>query len=1730
MDQQYQTPFNFSSDVPTSGNEIPFDFQKDSVVTTVPPQEGAARQRAEKWNYGLGPQSPGSEVFLNRIQTGNESEEAQIQANAASYQELAMRKSIIDELLKTKGPANVTPAEIYHISNLSGQPLKDAADFFEAKYAEKVVNTSADAFLKGAIPTEPDFQNMDYAQRVIHLKEGVQKITENLEAQYKAQGLGSKIYDNAERFVPLIYNARMRDSFWALTGSDRQKQYSELLLMENPSEALAIIKNKATEIAEGSPFTPGNPLAALEWLHGLASYSSSEAALDNIFGIVGTGLAVGGAVQGVRSLTTGLRGVVKATGNRTTNPIDILEATGDIDKASQILAERTLAQKTEVFTPTAVERPVNPRMNSIDDLRGQTTTLQTGPLALDGNTHALSREASQRIINTIEANKLAFEKQLADGPVKIARLDPGSNALRVAEVEADRVTNAKNPYIADHIIDIRTSNLDDAITSNRYRLYVIGEKSGPPETRLAIETGSKVGVKAEATPLKAANQNAPAFLPKAEQREFRKLDGLLTIAERMGKKEAADGIAARMEAMIQKYAGETKIPGAGPVNTKVRQFVPLNDNTHRVSIDIGAPGPRPFRTEEGARTAADNFFKFTQGTYSIRPLGGGHVITIAQPIDETLPSVRNALRIETQNQNPKGILSTFRSFLPFGRDVKLSKELMDDSKIAGYGIKNQQKFIRSLLEPVNDLRKGASGKKAWEEFNTFLDRQRMYRNKDNEYGRFSRDFQEFEADWHKEFNRLPTEAEHAAYWSYVQLSDTDWVLRNLNIYRDKARQGRELFQFPVTGAFQNSPHVEGKLIKSFPWDSNAEANFLLWNKDPSQIKKLSNRKFKNMRKEIEEGIKSGELKVVQLAEYGEDHLRATLGIGDLPGGKINYVITNDLKSGPLPFQQIPYRPGGHYAYEYEWYIRQPNLKTTGQVKKTTWYSGDTNFAGVHTERDGNNLIKHLNTARELLIEARATKDTARLEAYLNKYLPTIDLRQWDTSFKGVKGGGTLDPKTPFYLTKNGINVDRTHDLSGIFKRENPNHEFKRTFESPHNLNDGQINLSFAQERGDPLFAFENVGSKTQPIYNFQRAKMMDPMAIAQRAAENVANSRLLDDLKIKAAERYIAEFSDVLAWDVTRIRSNPLDALMNAPVKPESRMAERAAAWDARRSTLELLGIRNQNQIYLDGLQQRAYEWLVSTKFGKKAEELVPEWMFSTIKDPTKALRQVAFHFKQGMGNVASFVNQAHIIFHIGGIEGPTNTIKGGISGQYMSMLRFWEDNPAVIAKFAESQTLTGMQKEHFIEAFEGLKRSGFHKVGREVADYADWMSAKLWEGKLGTFADYATFFYKRGEELGRYTAYATSYNRWRAANPNAVFDSVAQAQVLSRADMLNLNMSGMSNSVLQRGIPGIVTQFFTAHLRQTEQIYSSIGSIVKGQTPVLTPREIAQLIATNSLIYGLPVGLSTVMPLWPIRQSVNEFNMQKSWRPEDAFMTDVLMNGLIAAGAERLGASKYDVGGQGLSGIQLGRDLWRGDKHPVELLSGVSGRVFSGLLKSSYPLSQKVLDLGNYSLTRQDFADILDNISSFSNAEKIIAGVALGKYFGKNGVREEDITTVQALMMGLTGLQLQSIDDAYDQLGSIKDIQNAQKAFERRYGLYVRRAFEAHDKGDLEGFNLYMDRANAQFILGNFPESKRMTMAKRTTDDHAPLVERVYKKFMEIVNTPEAFEDYKKRLEKRGK
>lgn len=1692
-------PFQYDStpeqrlEPPQAGSEgaiMPFQYQ-GSLVSTPPPVDlPTAQERAKKWDFGLGADSPGKPALTTAITTGTEKDQEALFSKLGAIQEAQIRKQVLGRYIED----NAKDYSVDNIKNIQrmGDYVAQAnhdtimpSDYFAHKYSEKATNSMFEWWLNKRTPSEADFQGMDYVQRQLYIKESIQKFTENLKKEYDAAGwtglpTGEKggIAANLERFIPLLYDARMRSEFWSLTGNDLVKQYGRVLNMDNPEDAIAEAKRLGREIFDK------NPSAGIHFLHGMLAYSSSDANFDNAMSIIDFS-SVPGLTYGIRQLRSFVQGVQKATANRTTDFVHVLETSGKIEEAAAALAAR-VAKKLDEAPAGAVSGEM---ARSFQELKEVSIGLQQGSAALEGTPYQLVREKARRILEAMEQRKVAVDTQITNAGTRIQRLEQESEALAIGGKEADDIFNKRYPDASSNILDVRTSNIDDGLTNNYFRHYQIGLKNYQPELAKS-ETGLQIQTRMSGSGdvvLIPSNQHA---------------------AETIGKETTY-------------HKGPTYIgPPAGE-----KSIFDLKAGNDNLQVIVGDPYLLPFSSPEVAGYAAKDFYKMKPGDFAITPKGNGWVIETRQAIPETSLKVRNELRVETGGDVPLGWSRFFSSILPLSKDAKLAPEVMEAAKLVGYSHKNQQEFIRQFLKPIDELRTGT--KKGWNDFKDFIEQQRHF-SKDGEFGRFSRSLGEFEQDWMTQFGRLPSEAEHSAYWSYVQLSDTDWVMRNLSIYRDKTRQGRNMFTLEAQGG---KAEIEGKLIHEMPSGSEVPYGFIVWDKDPANIRvNRSNRPVKasgeytNLQA-YRDAVINGDYKLIQLAEYSERELRDKIGI-ELPKGRINYALVKDFESASLPFQQIPYRPGGHRVYDYQWYARQPDLRVgQGTVNKSVYYHGDLNHMGFESEAVGKEYLNRFNTARTLLDKG----DEAAMTAYVSKNLP-YSPEHFKRFF--TQGKGELDSSIELKLTRTGENVDTKFKLEDSYKATHPDYKYVRTSESPHNLNNGQINLALAQERNDLLPYIDAKGRGSNMQLNFNQGKFLDPMVTVQRSAENIANAKNLDDLKIKATERFIAEFSDGLSWDINRLRSNPMQALIEAPIKASPGTIDYWTIMEARRATLELLGMRTPFQKGMDSLQQKIYESLYGSAAGKaigdsKIGQVVAEWALPSIKDPTKALRQIAFHTKQGLMNVASLVNQAQQVFSISAIEttlkDPLRAPRASMTGWYMSALRFWENNPAMIEHFAADQAKAGkfgMPKEDFIEMFGGLKESGYHKVGKEVADYAQWVGEGTTVGKFGKVLDYSTWFFKRGEELGRYTSYSAAYQRWKFMNPDAVFDSAAKTEVLNRADFLNLGMSGMSNSVLQKGVPGVVTQFFTAHLRQAEQI---IGR-------KLDPYETARLITSNSLLYGLPVGLGTVATagLWPARQQALQTAAKyPGFDPTDHVATNILMNGFLSVGLEKASGMQYDTSSLGLGGISLFKDLYEGQKGAGETLTGAAGRTVSGFYKSVYPFYNFLKGQGE--LRNEDFKDVITNVSTFNAVEKAWYAIAYGKYMGRSEQRMDNITGPQGVISALLGVSPQTMAQMSAEIAGGKNIEATQKAFAERYGLYIRRAFDAADKGDDEAFHANFARANLEFKAGNFQENKRFQMFSRAIQDNMPTVDRVHKSYLDKLNSPDKIDDYVKWLKKRG-
>jgi hypothetical protein len=503
---------------------------------------------------------------------------------------------------------------------------------------------------------------------------------------------------------------------------------------------------------------------------------------------------------------------------------------------------------------------------------------------------------------------------------------------------------------------------------------------------------------------------------------------------------------------------------------------------------------------------------------------------------------------------------------------------------------------------------------------------------------------------------------------------------------------------------------------------------------------------------------------------------------------------------------------------------------------------------------------------------------------------------------------------------------------------------------------------------------------------------------------------------------------------------------------------------------------------------------------------------------------------KQGIWNPAALYNQAQAINNIAAVLGPTNALKAATASTQGYLVRTWIDNPNMLAAFAGNLEKLGMwQADHFIEASNAFKATGYNKAGKEVADWNQYLRSDITQGKAGQMWDWHTSLFRRGEEIGRYNSWYGAYAEWRTANPTARFDSAAITQVLNRADFLNLGMSGVSNSVLQKGAQGLITQFFHAHLRQAEQLWGG----------KLSATEVTRLLTWNSIVYGLPVGIGgpLTMGLWPVKSEANRqvtdarvTGVIPGWvNPNDHEGVNFVMNGLASMAAEKILGMKFDIGGSGLGGITLFRDMIKGEKSAVDIFTGVGGRTMKGVIQSMHPFYSYVASVGDAPLTAADYQDILENVSSLNAAQKVWTAYSLGRYEGRGENRLENITTTQAIFSALTGTQPQAIVDMMDVNAIMKAQKDGQVRARELFNKHMIRAFKELDGDNEAGFNLNWDRANKEFILGNFPKGDKMKMISQALRDEQPLVVRAQKRFMEQKQTPEAFQEYLGYLRRRG-
>lgn len=1069
-------------------------------------------------------------------------------------------------------------------------------------------------------------------------------------------------------------------------------------------------------------------------------------------------------------------------------------------------------------------------------------------------------------------------------------------------------------------------------------------------------------------------------------------------------------------------------------------------NTDSVSMQLGDKGGMLFESSDRANLFAKDVFKLPEGSYTIEQQGMSFWVDVRRPVDETLGSVRDLIASTKYSQTPTNWLSSlmFGTWSPRSAEDLLSEFNRAQRHISTHAPQNMRDFF---LETAKDI--AGLPKRQRNEVQDVLRANRDYVDPvTKDRGKFFNTIGDFQVAFQNKHGKLPNDAQTQAYFSFVQLSDMDWVMRNFGWLRDKERVGIQNHRFQLgEGA---TPWLEGRILPKLPESAEDAGIFIVKDKGTTQMVRRHDPDFDM--NAINKMVNEENFSIIQVANPTVRPLKDLTGEKDI----INFVVTNTKETKGLPWKQAEYMPGGHVMYPYEWWVKQPQI-AVGRGGKYYYY-GDSSIFNFSSEKEARMWAERMDEGRRMLLN-----NDPNLGSHVSKNLPYTE-DEFRNLFKNY-----LDPELPISHSQSGRSTVQTDTrLKEIDKLK----DMRNDLDSSYNLYN-QLDRTFLSERDMQLGTISPTGNQLKP-WQVEAAPAIDPYPMMNRALGQAIRSRYMTDYKIAAAEEWVEQFGKLLEGREANLRKNPLSILYNGKIakvadKSASR-EEMIAAENARARIKDFIGSQSEFESNLSRIESLLMDASYSIG-GKGTADYVAAHLLPNVKDPFSYFRAIAFHSKLGLFNPVQLLVQSQSMANSVAVAGPIHGGKGMAAGtlqRYLSLT----DEPAIINRAAEMSASFGWNPEHFKESYEGLKSTGLWHVAGETAWKDDVFDPKIFRGGVGTFLDKGTVFFANGERQVRLSAWNSAYSEWRAANPEKTFGNREIGDVLNRADTLSLNMTRASNAAWQKGALSIPGQFLAFNSRMVEMFLGNR----------LTYGERLQAFMTYSALYGIPVGLSAQVGVVPFYEDVRKEALLKGHvlgleTSDTAYKA--LNEGLISLTISGITGRDYNVAQRyGPNGTNLFSEAIKGNKSVSELFGGASYAVMRDIWKTTGPLYDTLssMVMGDYSkfpLLIEDLAAELENVSTVSIGARIWLGAQTGKYVTKNHVKVGDITNMDTIMMGL-GLTPQHIQDTFHIQSAMKDIKKLQDDKSKEAMVYYRRGIEAAAKGNAEESKASFTRANA--------------------------------------------------------
>lgn len=1115
-------------------------------------------------------------------------------------------------------------------------------------------------------------------------------------------------------------------------------------------------------------------------------------------------------------------------------------------------------------------------------------------------------------------------------------------------------------------------------------------------------------------------------------------------------------------------------------------------NTWHMPVDISRPDGELYRSEQAAKISA-RMSGFLDP--EIVQKGNGYHIRLWKPLDETSSVLRDFM-ISTEDAKSKGgWINAAIGWLRTPEDTMGRQELRA-RKAATYSQSIFRKLADEEAAHIKQLAKASRLKRSqWRQWKRAVAAGRDINDPVTGLPGYTfRNPGELDYFYMRNFQRMPSQVETEAYFAKSRFDLLDWAWRNISVYNHKTRLGAETHRLSLPareGKPTYSEFFDGIAMNHIPGGDDA---ILVADDTVGRTKVYDNwsKVGAQRQQELNEGIKQGKLKLIRI--YAPEY-RPLQGFGNVGRERVRYIIANNIETKPLDWNQVPRRGGGHFDYDYDFYIKQANMSNQGRGDTLRrWYEGDTTLMAIKNRAMGQNIVKHLNNVRDLI----RTEKIEDAKAYVRQHLPMEwdEINGWFNPKKDPKGHmnpARLSLDEPFHVVPKDLYIK---DLDNSYVR----YDKDGTRQGSDNA---AYQVRYTGERDSThLYTINDHGTRGNPLYSWEPAQFVDPISTMNNAMNRIIHSTFMDDYKVYAVEHWLREAEDHLVADKSEIRSSPFFHFNN--IKDNSFL--RGTPLDVKNNLMsnwwkikQFTGHPSAFNMYTQRLQQALADSMYN-RLGPKFT-VVPEYALGWIKEPINAARQMAFHFKLGLFSVPQFMVQNQTWTNIYAIS-PRSALAGTMGALFHQWTKI---NPGVLEHLDESAAKfnnkgfgifhtwkPGELKEAFLEG----QRTGFFNVEGEYALRDNMMSHKFIANDFDNFLDLGQVFFREGVKNVRYGAWYTAFKEFRHEHPTGRITEFDRQKILDKADMYHANMSRASSSLFNHGIFSVPAQFLTYQIRLAEMFMSSR----------LTNMDRARMILTYAGLYGIPsiFGLSG----FPLGDYFRRAAQNNGYVVGDKWYSSLFMEGIPSWIMGMSTGQWLNVGERyGAHGFDQLREALRSDTPWWNIIGGASWNVvsntWSNLDGATGAFWSMINDGPYFPLKVDDVIQAASEITMVNQAYKFWVAATTGDWISKNGALiQSDVPLWSAGLMALTGMQPQRETDIFAKETSIKEREGMWKAAASSYEREMHKGFRAAKDGNPDQARDYFTRAKAYII--NYPVDKRAALIAETNRGWESVIDRI--------------------------